>query len=358
MKKWNYYNDNDPFACAWARELIKAGLVPDGEVDERSITDVHPDELRGFVQCHFFCGILGWSLALRLAGWDDSRPVWTGSCPCQPFSVAGKSHGVGDERHLWPAFLRLITECVPPVVFGEQVASADGRLWLAGVRVDLEGLGYAVGAADLCAAGVGAPHIRQRLYWVADALRDGTGRAAGSETGAARATTGAGCGEGQGGTGASTVARSDSASFGLANRNGRGRLGPEARPDAHTAEHGLAAERGDPRGLADAGCLWHRNERPGADTGAPEGVQAAPAQRERLRAEPGECGDGASFWSSAVWLPCRDGKARRVEPSIFPLADGVPNRVGTLRGAGNAIVPPLAAEFVKAFTETKEVTNR
>ena len=163
----NYYNDIDSFSAAWLRELIADGLIPNGDVDERSIADIEPADLRGYTQCHFFAGIGGWSRALRLAGWPDDRPVWTGSCPCQPFSIAGKGAGFDDERHLWPAFFALIAECRPPAVFGEQVASKLGREWLAGVRLDLEALGYAVGCADLCAASVGAPHIRQRLFWVA-----------------------------------------------------------------------------------------------------------------------------------------------------------------------------------------------
>jgi len=164
----NYYNEHDPKGAAWLRELIAQNQIPAGHVDERSITDVRPDDLLGFTQCHFFAGIGGWSLALKLSEWPEDRPVWTGSCPCQPFSSAGKQMGRKDPRHLWPAFRRLINRCRPPVVLGEQVASADGRRWLAGVRSNLETMGYAVGAADLCAAGVGAPHIRQRLFWVAN----------------------------------------------------------------------------------------------------------------------------------------------------------------------------------------------
>src|ERR1700690_1142732 len=120
----NYYNENDPFAAAWLRELIKAGLIPNGTVDERSIEDVLPNELAEYTQCHFFAGIGGWSLALRLAGWSDDEPVWTGSCPCQPFSTAGKRTGTTDERPLWPAFFHLIDQCKPSVVFGEQVEAA------------------------------------------------------------------------------------------------------------------------------------------------------------------------------------------------------------------------------------------
>jgi DNA (cytosine-5)-methyltransferase 1 len=163
-----YYNEIDSYAAQWLRNLIAAGHIAPGDVDERSIVDVRADDLKGYTQCHFFAGIGGWSLALRLAGWADDRPVWTGSCPCQPLSSAGQRKGHADERHLWPAFLELIAERQPSMVFGEQVASADGREWFAAVRADLEGVGYACGAADLCAAGVGAPHIRQRLFWVAN----------------------------------------------------------------------------------------------------------------------------------------------------------------------------------------------
>ena len=162
-----YYNELDPYAAQWLRNLITAGHIAPGDVDERSILEVKPDDLRGYGQCHFFAGIGGWSLALRLAGWPDDRPVWTGSCPCQPFSTAGKKRGSDDERHLWPTFFNLIRECRPAKVFGEQVAGAYGLAWLDHVCADLEGAGYAAAAANLCAAGAGAPHIRQRLYWVA-----------------------------------------------------------------------------------------------------------------------------------------------------------------------------------------------
>ena len=163
-----YYNEIDPYAAAWLRNLVAAGRIAPGDVDERSIRDVSPDDLKAYTQCHFFAGIGVWSAALRLAGWADDRPVWTGSCPCQPFSVAGNGAGFADDRHLWPEMFRLIAERRPPVVFGEQVASKDGLAWLDLVHTDLEGADYAAAAVDLCAAGVGAPHIRQRLYWVAD----------------------------------------------------------------------------------------------------------------------------------------------------------------------------------------------
>jgi DNA (cytosine-5)-methyltransferase 1 len=166
MTAW--YNEIDPYAAQWLRNLIAAGHIAPGIVDERSIEDVKPEEIRNFTQCHFFAGIGVWSHALRNAGWEDSRPVWTGSCPCQPFSSAGKGAGFDDERHLWPAFHHLIKKCRPAIIVGEQVASHDANFWIDLVQDDMEVLGYAFGAVPFPAAGIGAPHIRERIYWVAD----------------------------------------------------------------------------------------------------------------------------------------------------------------------------------------------
>jgi DNA (cytosine-5)-methyltransferase 1 len=189
-----YYNDSDPYVCQWLRNLIAAGLIAEGDVDNRSITEVRADEIRGYTQCHFFAGIGGWSLALRLAQWPDERPVWTGSCPCQPLSGAGQRKGHADQRHLWPAFHRLIAECRPAVVFGEQVGGALGLEWLAGVRADLEESGYACGCANLPACGVGAPHRRERLWFVADADGGGEQRQQPQDGGAVADTDGHGWG--------------------------------------------------------------------------------------------------------------------------------------------------------------------
>lgn len=163
-----YYNELDANKAAWLRELVKAGAIAPGDVDERSIDDVKPDELIRYTQCHFFAGIGIWSYALRLSGWPDDQPVWTGSCPCQPFSAAGKKAGFADRRHLWPAWFKLIAERRPVVCFGEQVSSPDGLTWIDLVCTDMEGAAYTIGTADLCAAGVGAPHIRNRTFFVAD----------------------------------------------------------------------------------------------------------------------------------------------------------------------------------------------
>lgn len=177
MTKPAYYNEHDAYAAQWLRNLIRAGHIAPGDVDERSIEDVRPDDLREYTQCHFFAGIGGWSLALRIAKWPDNRPVWTGSCPCQPYSVASVGHGgaqgQSDGRHLWPTFSDLIEECNPPKVFGEQVASAIQWGWWDQAAMDLEAQGYACASGVLRADTHGADHQRKRFYWVADSGSEG-----------------------------------------------------------------------------------------------------------------------------------------------------------------------------------------
>ena len=375
-----YYNEFDPYAAEWLRNLIKNGLIADGDVDERSILDVAAADLRGYTQCHFFAGIGVWSYALRLAGWPDDRPVWTGSCPCQPFSAAGKGKGFDDERHLWPAFHMLINECRPPVVFGEQVASKDGLGWLDAVHADLEASGYAIGAADMCAAGVGAPHIRQRLWFVGERLDDTTStrharEVAGSKGNPRDEARLRLSGEGRGLNG---LANADEQQFdrsGNAGPTGRGK------PANNGADGGLAnadnarlegwfgmPERADQRVVgarslesrlehaSSLGREWGQAPAPGHDDdgSAPGGTEGQHgdglAGPHRLHQDGARPTDG--HWRAADWLFCRDGKWRPVEPGTFPLAHGASARVGRLRAYGNAIVPQVAAEVIGAYLAT------
>lgn len=316
-----FYNEIDPYAAQWLRNLIAAGHIAPGVVDERSIVDLDPDELRRYTQCHFFAGIGVWSYAMQLAGWSDDRPVWTGSCPCQPFSAAGKQRGAEDERHLWPAFFRLISECRPGVVIGEQVAGSAGYAWWDHVAADLEGEGYAAAAADIGAHSVGAPHIRQRLYWVADAVQPG--RAEWRAQAGIRSTSGSG----DAGIVADPDGRNASAE-GL-QRGGEHRQQPQDGGVGILAHNSIARLEGGQRAR-------QRTD-----------AQRAPAERG---GEAGKLADasGASFWSDAEWIYCRDGKWRPIEPGTFPLAHGAAARVGRLRAYGNAIVPQVAAAFLRA----------
>jgi DNA (cytosine-5)-methyltransferase 1 len=385
-----YYNEHDSKKAAWLRELIQAGLIAPGDVDERDIQDVLPRELIGYTQCHFFAGVGVWSRALRRAGWPDGRPVWTGSCPCQPFSTAGKGAGFADERHLWPAFHWLVSQCRPDVVFGEQVESTDGRSWLDLVQSDLEASAYAVGPVGLCAAGFGAPHIRHRFFFVADAASDNQRRIRqsgegdgwrelsagrfGTVSGLADALP-AGRAKGWGESRSGQVAGGGEFSH-LANANssGRKRTG-SAQSEKRQGDFVFA-------GRSESDCLgntegdgWARRENDGNCRGrerafrqASEACGLGDASSTGLQVrESGELqGEGwgtegravtksgatNGFWADAEWLYCRDGKYRAVEPGAFPLAHGAAERVGRLRGYGDAIVAPVAEEFIRAYLET------
>ncbi len=160
-----YYNEFNKKKAAWLREIIKEGHIAPGDVDDRSIKEVTSNDLRGYTQCHFFAGIGGWSLALRLAGWGDDRPVWTGSCPCQPYSDQGKRNAQADDRHLWPDWYRLIRESTPPELFGEQVDDAIAFGWLDQAAMEMESISYAFASAVLPAASTKSPHLRERVWF-------------------------------------------------------------------------------------------------------------------------------------------------------------------------------------------------
>ena len=334
-----YYNEYDQKAAAWLRELIKADLIAPGEVDERSIADVKADDLRGFSQCHFFAGIGGWSRALRLAGWPDDRPVWTGSPPCQPFSNAGKRKGQDDPRHLWPVFFNLVSKCKPPAIFGEQVEAAIRTGWLDDLQDDLEAESYATGKIVLPACSVGGYHIRQRIWFVAERVADTNdarpqrhGRLEQQHDAQGWQKPAGLCAEGgeHGG-----LAQSD-------NNLDHGANQPESRQSCR-------ADTDVCIGLAEPDCSRREpGERNNQAAGHRDTVAA-----ESVDDRPGSADAPDSIWSAPDWLFCRDGKWRPVESGTFPLADGIPGRVGMLRGYGNAIVPQVAAEFIMAFMEVE-----
>ncbi len=330
-----YYNEFDKNAAAWLRELIKAGHIAAGDVDERSIEDVLPNDLAGYTQCHFFAGIGVWSYALRQAGWPDDKPVWTGSCPCQPFSAAGKGAAFDDERHLWPAFHHLIKERSPIAVLGEQVASKDADAWIDLVQDDMEGLGYAFGAVPFPSAGVGAPHIRDRAYWGGLANTDNAGLEGRAEM-RQRAIE--------------RFARTGGVAGGLADDNSSGCSSGRKRQS--TVGYGKTAESDCvDGGLANSVMQQRPHGQPGISH-----EHDALGRIEGAATLTGLCADNRpgptnGFWRDADWLGCRDGKFRPVEPGTFPLVNGAAARVVRLRGYGNAINAVAAQTFIEAFME-------
>ena len=320
-----YYNEIDPDAVAALRQLIAEDVIASGEVDNRSIKDVTANDLRGFTQCHFFAGGGLWSFAARLAGWPDTRPIWTGSCPCQPFSSAGARLGADDPRHLWPDFHRLIGTGRPPVVMGEQVAGRAGRHWFHGVRADLAGSGYAGRAVDFPACAVDAPHERNRLWWVAVANAEGIGGGAGlREAGSERH--------------GAVVANRDGGDILLADTESE--LG--WRDVAQRRSEGRALD-----GRADAnGYLGHGDR-------ARENFDAATSASRSATRQPN--GRNGSWWADAEWIACHDGKARRAKPEIPMLVDGMVGRNGLWRLAGNSISPVAAAEVIAAYLDSERI---
>ena len=352
----HYYNEFDPFASKWLRKLF-----PAAEVDARSIEYVEPEDLVHKRRCHFFAGIGGWELALQLAGWPEDQEVWTGSCPCQPFSVAGAGEGEADERHLWPEFFRLIAERRPAIVFGEQVANAVGHGWLDGVFADLEGQNYACGAVVLGAHSAGAPHIRQRLFWVADSCSTECGRRgessreyrgtlhASNRCGTGRQADADGWNSENGDLQRSGEQRQQSQDGGSVLGMGDSQSGRLGINGSASGSCGHVDESGPAIGLADS--IGARLERFTRDVAG----RNQPGRIDQGSYRPTTTSNAITAWDAFSLIECSDGKPRRIPPiesGIFPLADGVPNRVGRLRGYGNAIVPQVAAMFIRAFMDT------
>ncbi|TXH56996.1 MAG: DNA cytosine methyltransferase [Desulfurellales bacterium] len=370
-----YYNEIDDYCCDWLSNLMDAGAITPGVIDNRSIEDIRPSDLAGFDRVHFFAGIGVWEYAILQSGLGAYAGIWTGSCPCQPFSAAGKGDGFEDERHLWPAFFHLIEECSPSAVLGEQVASKDGLSWLDLVSADLEAANYAFGAGDICAAGFGAPHIRQRLYWAAFGLehtsRDGLQGRISWRKNPQWETVDRSLGR-DGAVGlldnANISRTTDSVFAGRKIERSAGATGGLSDDFSQRRFRGQNAERPACKEASERSQSSRQLERSSqlvqlSDSTYGSGQPEEPRTVERflpqgdgtVSAFSGGTGPTNGFWRFADWLACRDGKWRPVEPGTFPLAHGASARVGRLRAYGNAIVAPQAIEFcesVREFIET------
>lgn len=214
----------------------------------------------------------------------------TGGYPCQPFSVAGKRRGAEDDRHLWPEMLRVIREARPRYVVGENVyglATWNGGLVLDEVLSSLEDAGYEVAPPLVIpAAGVGAPHRRDRVWVVANAQRDTAKLQRGP-----RPISGAG-------------AQNETE----AQQRQRCRHAPgDSRPP-----------------VADATSARRGSRRTAGESGGRELV------RRLVRVA-----DGLSYWMD--------------EPGIPRVTTGQADRTARLRAIGGAIVPQVAAEIFRAL---------
>lgn len=345
----HYYNEINPGACQWLRNLMAEKLIPKGYLDTRSIKEVDIEEstVSKYTQAHFFSGIGGWPLALELAGWSKEIPIWSGSCPCPPFSSAGKKKTcpkcnggilipcpvrsgyfvccscqnawLGDERHLWPDFRRLIALHRPATIIGEQVASKDGLVWFSGVRAGLEALGYAVGGTSMCAPATRAPHIRQRIFWIA--------------------------------------IKTDSSNSGMAHSN-RFRLYGRKESNSKESSEPQVSRRANTERCSER---VDESKYSGRSRGQPLGGRSNPTV-------------SSNSWSDYYIVECENNKRRRIGTGVSPLAYRIPaklehllprlqelskdpkstvktarrNRITQIQGYGNAIIPQLGALFIKA----------
>ena len=359
-----YYNEIEPFACHWLEHLMADGFIAEGHIDNRSIRDINPEDLEGYTQCHFFAGIGVWSYALRQAGWSDDRPIWTGSCPCQPFSQAGLHKGDQDDRHLWPDFHRLIKECRPSTIIGEMVSGKGGFQFIDLLQSSLEKENYSATAVGLGAHSVGTTHSqgfhkRQRLYWVAEEL--------GHSAQIGRGRWSKECrdykwesGEGQ-------------QDFGNTTRDQSGRRGETVsgivdHPNDQRIRSGRefleGSEASDREGQTMPVGSSVNVSMANANSQRSQGSRVVSQDyrhTERRKEEVGfdstdsqHCGsddqDDSGWNYDLVW--CRDQKWRPVECGAFPMADATPNRIHILKALGNAIPADTAKIFIESYMES------
>lgn len=238
--------------------------------------------------------------------------IISGGFPCQPFSVAGKQKGKGDDRYLWPEMLRVIRELAPRWVIGENVPGIL-RIAAADVIADLEREGYDVAVFDFEAAAVGAPHRRERIAFVGNAKHNGPFAPA---------------------------------QRGIANENGN-----HITEGKNTAgEFAGAGGRNNNETLADSLC--NRSQ---------TGITDPQRRQERDTAELVNGGEivGNSYESdcrghNGRWQPAGFAERRwwSVEPDVGRVAHGIPNRVDRLKCLGNAVVPQ---QFYPIFAAIHEI---
>ena len=255
--------------------------------------------------------------------------IISGGFPCQPFSVAGKQKGKGDDRYLWPEMLRVIRELAPRWVIGENVPGIL-RIAAADVVADLEREGYDVTVFDFEAAAVGAPHRRERVAFVAN-----------RQSGTLENTDCRRCRE-QGVLQKQSWRtkfewRSQVVADSLCNRSQTGIADPQRGQERDTAE---LVNGGEAVGDSDGKRLQiPRREQELKETEPKNGATNTGWRATEPRL--GGVADGLSNWLD--------------EPARVPrVARGVKNRVDRLKCLGNAVVPQQFYPIFKAIHDIEE----
>lgn len=254
--------------------------------------------------------------------------VISGGFPCQPFSVAGKQKGKGDDRYLWPEMLRVIRELRPHCIVGENV---PGIIKIAAGQVvkDLEHTGYNVVVFNYEAAAVGAWHRRSRVFFVGYAEHDGQ-------------------------HGLPQLRGNEETSDDWRQK----RTEPPKQFEGAGEPADVSGIRGCERGseaMADANCKGLQGcKQPGTSDAAKDTGEHPP------RGPAGECCEVIydAMCSGQSGQHGReksqefaDGCCWAAEPGVGRVVNGLPNRVDRLKCLGNAVVPQQAYPIFKALKE-------
>ena len=240
--------------------------------------------------------------------------IITGGYPCQPFSVAGSQRGEKDKRHLWPEMFRLVKECRPTWVIGENV-SGHIKLGLDTVLEDLESEGYSTRAFSISASSVGANHKRERVWIVGHSQHNGSSSSTKSRSfketsdnnqeGKNEAGELAGAGRSNGGADVEDTRRTlrQGSLFETENENETGKENADQfERSSETSRNGISYTNGT-------------------------GSQGLRSERE-LRESQEERQISWERWGE-------------FEPDVGRVAHGVPKRVDRLKGLGNSLVPAI-----------------
>lgn len=292
-----------------------------------------------------------------------SVTVISGGFPCQPFSVAGKRRGKEDDRYLWPEMCRVISEIRPTWVIGENVPGIVS-LALDAVLSDLESQGYACQTFIIPAAGVDAPHRRERVCIVGYTKHNGL-----SSTEIGRSTKAASNNEQerQNATRKSEGTGKSTNGFSMGEWNNRGGR------SAKIMENSSCSRCGESPVLPQQqrGTEFERNGKTVADPlrfGSTAGLANTATWEERQSAKSingsSPSSNSESAERSGEW---REARGRRpelgcsgwwpAEPDVGRVANGIPSRVDRLKCLGNAVVPAQFYPFFKYIAEIERQTN-
>mgnify|MGYP003655365074 CR=1 FL=1 len=324
----------------------------------------------------------------------ESPDIITGGFPCQPFSVAGKQKGTSDDRHLWPEMFRIIKAFKPRFVIGENVRGIvniqDGVVFET-VCTDLESEGYEVQPFNIPAASVGAPHRRERIWFIA--VREDVGNS--EYNGSPTSEIGRGNEKINGGTEErqnksfefERTSRSEdngNVSENVANtENGRGQPSQSERWEGTERgsinSRGIEGERKNFSGTEDVANAksissdgreigQHSEEsrekrKIGIEVGGVSSDRQKLANTDSERLE--RLGQSRSQFnetsSSTSRSEERQGQVDQgwwsVEPNVGRVAHGVSGRVHRLKGLGNSIVPQIAEEIGRAIIKAENETQ-